>query len=162
MRRILFTLILMVLGLASMQSQNMSKHALGVRFGDNDGFGGEISYQHKLGDYSRLEVDLGYREHPNIDAFKLTMVHQWVFMIDNGFNWYAGIGGGVGSWSYKNLKEPADDDGLFINADANLGIEYDFKAPVQISIDFRPEIGVVGDYGKDTDLDLAMSIRFQF
>ena len=120
MRRILFTLILMVLGLASMQSQNMSKHALGVRFGDNDGFGGEISYQHKLGDYSRLEVDLGYREHPNIDAFKLTMVHQWVFMIDNGFNWYAGIGGGVGSWSYNNLKEPADDEGLFINAEANL------------------------------------------
>ena len=123
-----------------MNSQNLSKHALGVRFGDNDGFGGEISYQRELCEMTRLEVDLGYREHASIDAFKLTTIFQWVFIIDNGFNWYAGLGGGIGSWSYKNRIEPSDDDGLFINADATLGIEYDFKAPIQISLDFRLSI----------------------
>ena len=55
-----------------------------------------------------------------------------------------------------------NDDGLFINADGNVGIEYNFDAPFLISLDFRPEIGILGDYGKDTDLDLALSIRYQF
>ena len=40
----------MLLGLAfSKQAQDISKNALGLRLGDNDGFGGEISYQRGLG-----------------------------------------------------------------------------------------------------------------
>lgn len=36
----------MLLGLAfSTQAQDISKNAIGLRLGDNDGFGGEISYQ---------------------------------------------------------------------------------------------------------------------
>ena len=36
----------MLLGLAfSAQAQDISKNALGLRLGDNDGFGGELSYQ---------------------------------------------------------------------------------------------------------------------
>jgi hypothetical protein len=26
-------------------------------------------------------------------------LYQWVWNIDGGFNWYAGVGGGVGSYS---------------------------------------------------------------
>ena len=158
-----FFILLLFMGIISNgMAQSMATNALGIRFGDNDGFGGEISYQRELTESTRFELDFGYRDHVNIDAFKLTGVHQWVFYIDNGFNWYLGIGAGVGSWSYKNREHPADDDGLFVNADGTIGIEYDFKAPILISLDFRPEIGVIGDYGKDTDLDLAMAIRFQF
>ena len=31
---------------ASLTAQSISKNALGLRLGDNDGFGGEISYQY--------------------------------------------------------------------------------------------------------------------
>ncbi|MBM6499289.1 hypothetical protein H9X54_008245 [Flavobacterium macrobrachii] len=45
---------LMLLGLAfSAQAQDISKNALGLRLGDNDGFGGEVSYQRGLGDNNR-------------------------------------------------------------------------------------------------------------
>jgi hypothetical protein len=162
MKNLYLSLFLFVISLVSVQAQDLARNALGVRFGDNDGFGGEISYQAQLSERTRLEIDLGYRDHVKTDAFKLTGVYQWVFYIDGGFNWFAGVGVGVGSWSYKNKLEPVDEDGLFINADGNIGIEYDFKGPVLISLDFRPEVGVVGDYGKDTDLDLALAIRFQF
>ena len=161
MKKIILVLFLFT-SIMSMMAQNMSTHALGIRFGDNDGFGGEISYQAELSERTRLEVDLGYRDHASSRAFKLTGIYQWVFYIDNGFNWYAGIGAGIGSWSYKNKAVAVNEDGVFVNADGNIGIEYDFKGPVLISLDFRPEIGVVGNYGKDTDLDLALSIRFQF
>ena len=103
MKKLVLVLILLISGIFSINSQNMSRHALGVRFGDNDGFGGEISYQRELGEVTRLELDLGYRDHVKIDGFKRTGIFQWVFLVDNGFNWYAGIGVGVGSWSYKNI-----------------------------------------------------------
>jgi hypothetical protein len=32
------------------------------------------------------------------NAIKLTALYQW--NIDGGFNWYAGVGGGVGNYSY--------------------------------------------------------------
>lgn len=154
--------MLVFCGILFTNAQEISKNAIGIRFGDNDGFGGEISYQKRLDDDKRLEVDFGYRNHKDYDAFKLTGVHQWVWNIDGGFNWYAGFGAGVGSWSYSNGINTDKEDGLFINADGNVGIEYNFDSTILISLDFRPEIGIIGDYGKDTDLDLALSFRYQF
>ena len=66
----------MLLGLAfSAQAQDISKNALGLRLGDNDGFGGEISYQRGLGKNNRLELDLGWRSNNDFNAFKL--ISQW-------------------------------------------------------------------------------------
>ena len=70
-------------------SQDISKHALGLRMGDNDGIGAEISYQRKLSGNNRAEFDLGFRNSKNVNAFKLTGLYQWVWEIENNFNWYA-------------------------------------------------------------------------
>lgn len=162
MKKVFLVSVFILGAILTMNSQNISDHAIGIRFGDNDGFGGEISYQRQLSEVNRLEVDLGYRDHKDFNSFKLTGIYQWVWRIDDGFNWYAGVGAGIGSWSYNSGIIPGDDDGIFLNADGNIGIEYNFEAPILISLDFRPEIGILGDYGKDTDLDLALSIRYQF
>ncbi|SDW74044.1 hypothetical protein SAMN05444411_10282 [Lutibacter oricola] len=162
MKKIILLTFLLVGMLQTSFAQDISNNALGIRLGDNDGFGGEISYQHKINHENRFELDLGYKDKKEYSAFKLSGIYQWVWNIDGGFNWYAGFGAGIGSWSYSNGYETEEDDGLFLNADGNVGIEYNFRAPFLISLDFRPEIGVLGDYGKDTDLDLALSIRYQF
>ena len=162
MKRIFLVSVLFFSAIFSVNSQNISNHAIGIRFGDNDGFGGEISYQKELSEMNRFELDLGYRDHKDFEAFKLSGIYQWVWRIDDGFNWYAGFGAGIGSWSYDNGFFDNRDDGVFINADGNIGIEYNFEGPILISLDFRPEIGIIGDYGKDTDLDLALSVRYQF
>ena len=57
-------------------AQNISDHALGLRLGDSDGFGAEISYQKSIARYNRLEVDLGWRDSRNWDAFKLAGIYQ--------------------------------------------------------------------------------------
>jgi len=162
MKRIFLVAVLFISGVFNMNAQDISNHAIGIRFGDNDGFGGEISYQRQLSEINRFELDLGYRDHKDFNAFKLSGIYQWVWTIDEGFNWYAGFGAGIGSWSYNNGFISDEDDGVFINADGNIGIEYNFEGPILISLDFRPEIGIIGDYGKDTDLDLALSVRYQF
>lgn len=162
MKKKLVLLVFILVPFIYSSAQEISKNALGIRFGDNDGFGGEISYQHALKSANRIEIDLGYRDHSGYDAFKLTGIYQWVWPIDDGFNWYAGFGAGIGSWSFADGFITDKDDGLFLNADGNVGIEYNFNIPLLISLDFRPEIGLIGDYGKDTDLDLALSLRYQF
>jgi hypothetical protein len=153
----------MLIGLTmATYGQDISKNALGLRLGDNDGFGGEISYQRGLGDNNRLELDLGFRNNNNFDAFKLTGLYQWVWNIEGGFNWFAGVGGGLGSWSYDNNN--FKDDGTFIFAAGDIGIEYNFDVPIQLSLDFRPELYFNSDGYRNDNFgsDIALSIRYRF
>ena len=163
----IFLVASLIVGLAfSAQAQNTSKNAFGLRLGDNDGFGGELSYQRKLSDNNRLELDLGWRNSNNVDALKLVGLYQWVWNIDGGFNWYAGVGAGVGSWSYDGPGDPDPDGGSFILAAGDIGIEYNFQeAPIQLSLDFRPELYFGGDYADSRDgfgPDIALGIRYRW
>lgn len=140
----------------SSQAQTIADHALGLRLGDNNGLGTEISYQHGLSENNRMEFDLGWRSHDNADAFRLTGLYQWVWNIDGGFNWYAGAGGGIGSVDIDN-----GDSNFFALVAGDVGIEYNFDFPLLISLDFRPEIGFI-DYYNDLDFDIALGVRYQF
>jgi len=168
MKKCLQTLLITIAFTGTFQAQEISKNALGLRLGDNDGFGGEISYQRKLSSNNRLELDLGWRNSNNIDALKLAGLYQWVWNIDGGFNWYAGIGGGLGSWSYDNNKNNNfnnnEDSGAFAFAAGDIGIEYNFDIPLLISLDFRPEFYFNSDTFRENNFgpDIALGIRFQF
>ncbi|MES2544378.1 MAG: hypothetical protein V4548_05800 [Bacteroidota bacterium] len=168
MKKIILS-VMMLIGLAfNAEAQEVSKNALGLRVGDNDGFGGEISYQRKFAGDNRLELDLGWRDSKNFDATKLVGIYQWIWNIDGGFNWYAGVGGGIGSWSYNGPGDPDPNRGTFLLAAGDIGIEYDFaEAPIQLSLDIRPEF-YFGDDRSDFDdydnfgPDIALGIRFTF
>ena len=152
----------MLIGLAfTTQAQDISENALGLRLGSNNGFGGEISYQRGLSEKNRLEIDLGWKNKNEEDAFKLTGIYQWVWEIDGGFNWYAGVGGGLGSWNNDNNNN--DDGGVFVFAAGDIGIEYGFdEVPILLSLDLRPEIGGSDYYENNNNIDIALGIRFQF
>ena len=158
----------MLIGLAfCAQAQDISKNALGLRLGDNDGFGGEVSYQRGLSSNNRLELDLGWRNSKNVDAFKLVGLYQWVWNIDKGFNWYAGLGGGIGSWSYDYNQDGDNksDRGTILLAAADLGIEYNFsEVPIQLSLDIRPEFYFDSDKYRENNFgpDIALGIRYRF
>ena len=143
------------------EAQRIADNAIGLRLGDSDGFGAEISYQRGIGDNNRLEFGLGWRDGSNYDAIRAVGLYQWVWTIDGNFNWYAGVGGGIASYSLEGLPAGADDSetGLFVAGD--IGIEYDFEIPLLISLDFRPEIGF-GDINDDLDFDIALGLRYQF
>lgn len=163
MKKLLFTAIMLV-GLAySAGAQNFSKNAIGLRLGDNDGFGGEISYQRGLSSTNRLEIDLGWRNSQDVNALKLIGLYQWVWSIDKGLNWYAGVGGGAGSWSFASDDDKSN--GSFVALAGTIGIEYNFDFPLQLSLDFRPEIYFGGDYADFRDgfgPDIALGIRYRF
>ena len=145
-------------------AQDISEHALGLRLGDSDGFGAEISYQKSIGRYNRAEFNLGWRDSRAFDAFKLSGVYQWVHQLDGNFNWYYGVGGGLGSVDFDALPGGDDNDGLFVFAAGDIGVEYNFDIPLLLSLDFRQEIGLIGydGFDNDFDFDIALGIRYQF
>ena len=158
----------MLLGLAfTAQAQKISENALGLRLGDSGGFGTEITYQRGLSKNNRLELDLGWRNRKNYynngyddSAIKLAGLYQWVWNIDGGFNWYAGVGGGLGSDSYKDNNGTYHD--AFAFAAGDIGIEYNFDIPLLISLDFRPETGGGNYYTNSYGSDIALGVKFKF
>ncbi|WP_394971816.1 hypothetical protein [uncultured Croceitalea sp.] len=169
MRIITLITILAVFATINLNAQRISDHTLGLRLGDSDGFGAEISYQKSIGRLNRAEFNLGFRDSRQFDAFKLVGVYQWLHQIDGGFNWYYGVGSGLGNADFEPVPNnnngfDDDDDGLFVFAAGNLGIEYDFDIPLLISLDIRPEIGLIGFDGFDNGFlfDVALGLRYQF
>ncbi len=168
MRKTLFYAFLL-LGTVFAQGQNNSKNAIGLRLGDNDGFGGEVSYQRSLSKNNRLEFDLGWRDSRNYDAVKLIGLYQWVWNIDGGFNWYAGPGAGLGSWRsqyYNNGQNYyyVENSGAFFVLTGDIGIEYNFDFPLQLSLDFRPEFYFSSDDFREDNFgpDIGLGARFKF
>ncbi|MDO6489980.1 MULTISPECIES: hypothetical protein [unclassified Cellulophaga] len=156
MKKILGLFSILALTVVSVQAQSISENAIGLRLGDNDGFGGEVSYQRHLGENNRLEVDLGWRDSNDVDAFKLVGLYQWVMPLDGNFNWFVGAGAGIGSF------DAGANDGTFALVAGDIGIEYNFDIPLILSLDMRPELGFNDDYSDDLDLDIALGIRYQF
>ncbi|WP_047418352.1 hypothetical protein [Cellulophaga sp. Hel_I_12] len=156
MKQIIGVLVFAIVASFSAQAQSISKNALGLRLGDNDGFGGEVSYQRYLKENNRLEFDLGWRSSNNVDAFKLVGLYQWVMPIENRFNWFVGVGAGLGSF------DSGQNDGTFALVAGDIGIEYNFDFPLILSLDVRPELGFNDSYSDDLDLDIALGIRYQF
>ncbi|OAD42975.1 hypothetical protein [Polaribacter atrinae] len=148
MKKILLALSLIFAANLTMNAQEISDHAIGVRIGGGNGTGGEISYQKHLGENHRLELDLGLAN--KFNDFKLTGLHQWVWNIEERFNWYAGVGAGIVS---------ADKFGIYAAGVA--GFEYNFKAPILIALDYRPEIGFSGN-SSGLVSDIGLAVRYQF
>lgn len=148
MKKLFLTLTFIFVSSLSLTAQSISDNAIGIRFGGGNGIGGEISYQKGLSENNRLEIDLGLAN--DFSDFKAIGLYQWVWNLENKFNWYAGAGGGLVS---------AGDLGIF--ASGVVGIEYNFDAPVLISLDYRPEIGIAGGLSGLTS-DVALAVKYQF
>lgn len=130
MKKIIFVLALMMSMSEAISAQDMGK-TIGIRFG----YGGEISYQQPLGDANRLELDLGLNQY----GFGLYGIYQWVWDLSSladGFNWYAGVGGSIGSFYFGNSL--VNNRNFNVGLVGQVGLEYNFDIPLQLSLDYRP------------------------
>jgi hypothetical protein len=148
-KKFFLTLALSLSLVGALQAQSIGK-AIGVRFG----YGGEISYQQPLGNANRLELDLGL----NYYGFGLNGIYQWVWNLSSlaeGFNWYAGIGAGVGSYNYYSGSP------LNIALLGQVGIEYNFNIPLQLSLDYRPGFYLLNGFYPTYD-GICLGARYRF
>ncbi|MCB9426244.1 MAG: hypothetical protein H6584_04365 [Flavobacteriales bacterium] len=147
----------------TIQAQKIADHAIGLRLGGNRLFGSEITYQRAMGDKNRLEADLGIYRSNSTHTTQLAGIYQWVWKIESSFHWYAGPGAGVGTWRYLDnyIWAPTTQTQFFAFIAGNIGVEYDFDFPLLVSLDFRPQIGII-NYGNNNNFDIALSARYQF
>jgi hypothetical protein len=166
MRRI-FLLFIAVMLMQVIAFAQVADHALGIRFGTVHGVGTEISYQHGFGPVNRLEIDLGFSsDYDYVNDFKqeynswgLTGVYHWVRNLDNNLNWYYGPGGKIGSWSSNMGYNYKYNNGMFLAAVGDIGLEYCFPIGIQLALDARPEIGLINN---GSGVNIGFSARYQF
>ena len=127
------------------------------------GYGLELTYQHSLGD-NMIELDLGL---PGFSGLEAAATYDWLFPINSwneagSWNWYAGVGAGLGMYGFKNIVG-------FAGVAGRIGVEYNFWFPMNISLDWRPVIGPhFGNNGAGFNMvglfqgGIALSVRYLF
>ncbi len=157
MKKIILSVLFAISSIALVNAQD---NAIGLRLNAGDGTGFEASYQRYLNDAHRLEIDLGI---DTDDFIHVSALYQWVWdlsVLADGFNWYAGVGGGAFFGNHFT--------GIGVIGD--VGIEYNFNIPLQLSLDLRPgfyftSAKVLNETVTDSDFGwggVALSVRYKF
>ncbi|HLP04931.1 MAG TPA: hypothetical protein VK152_05820 [Paludibacter sp.] len=163
MKKIILSLVL-ALGVAGALNAQVNGKAIGLRFGGV----GELSYQHPLSDKNRVELDLGFGywgsnlSGTGYGRLGLTGIYHWVFdlsSVTDGLNWYVGPGA-VAGLSYGSYYT----NSAFVGIAGQIGAEYNFSFPLQLSLDYRPVIFLVKpgwmSYGAYDGVCLAVRYKF--
>jgi len=169
MKRLLLLLILGILVNVAASAQ-LIDHSIGLRYGTVFGLGTEASYQHALTTDKRIELDLGYNSNyeyindlrQDYNSWALTGLYQWVWKLeklDEKLNWYAGPGAKFGFWSSSQKYDSDFNNGVFLVAAGDIGLEYNLPGGIQFALDARPEIGI---YNHGSGVSIGFAIRYQF
>ena len=113
--------------------------------GANIGYGIDLSYQHSLGEANMIDLSVNV---PFFEGIGATATYDWVnpfgavipWDYEGQWNWNLGVGAGLGIYGFK---APA----FYAGVVGHVGISYDFWFPMQLSLDYRPNIGIVGGEG---------------
>ena len=137
-----------VMAMLSMASAVAQPRAIG----GNIGYGVSFSYQHNLGAANMIDLAV---ELPAFAGIGATCTYDWINPFNTSipwnhkgeWNWSLGVGAGAGyywpSWGYAGVV-------------GHCGVAYDFWFPLELSVDYRPNIGLAfGDRG-----DYASSVSF--
>jgi hypothetical protein len=119
---------------------------IGVRFGEVIG-GNNVAIDglFATGKFSRVHADVSFGNGVGVDAL-------WDFVYrplgDEAFMWYAGVG--VSTF----LGDP-----FLLGVPGEIGLEYKFKFPMSISLDWRPTLIII----ENTDFEISyagLNIRY--
>ena len=172
MKKSIITLALVLITIAAVSAQ---PRAIGLR----GGYYLEASYQHGLGDKGFLQADAGVSSRFRSGTATLTYNHilaqpNWTSYGEWCFSVGGGIGGGY--YWYNNYWANYYRYG-WIGVVPIAQLAFKFEFPLQISVDYRPNIGVdiVAEknyvwarnnskikYHTEGLFDLALSVRYCF
>lgn len=182
MKSILLVVVMAFAFITTTTNAQVNPNAIGIRGGGGFGgsYGGEITYQKGLGEANRLELDFGFRSsrsrykkdfyYEYYNHLSVAVIYHWVFNLTGGLNWYVGLGGQVGFYSWRNNYDNdypyayEDRSGVSLAIGGQLGLEYDFNAhgvPLLLSLDARPMWDFLGYYSGFGG-DGAFAIKYTF
>lgn len=157
MRKSLFLTIL--LSLAFAVSAVAQPRAIGV----NIGYGIDLSYQHTVGPSNMVDLNVSI---PCFAGIGAEATYDWInpfgtqipWTEKGSWDWEMGVGAAAGF-----LFAP----GFYAGVAGHVGVSYDFWFPLQLSVDWRPVLGVcgasqaVGFYGGGL-AGVSLGVRYRF
>ena len=131
------TLIIIAAVLGFAVAASAQPKAIGGRLG----WGLEASYQHYVGNPNFFEVNAGIWGLTDL-GFKMTGTYNFTFAQPDWtprgtWGWYAGPGVTFGTAYYNG-----ESNKWFCGVLGQVGLEYEFWFPLQLSADIRPTLGV--------------------
>ena len=140
MKKLIFTLAVILCCVFAAQAQSSYKTAIGLRLG----YPAAISLKHFLNEKGAVEAFVGFRGYVLARSINLGAMYQHHTAITDveGLKWYVGGGAGVFIWTNGNLS-PARDNSGSINAAIMgcVGLDYKFlDLPINLSLDWVPTL----------------------
>ena len=129
-------LLTIILSLAFAVTAAAQPRAIGV----NLGWGIDLSYQHSIGTSNLIDLNVSL---PGFAGIGAEATYDWInpfgtqipWNEKGSWDWEMGVGAAAGF-----LFSP----GFYAGAAGHVGVSYDFWFPLQLSVDWRPVIGVCG------------------
>ncbi len=135
--------------------------SIGGRLGN---YGVDVSYENYVSrgaDF--LEFGLGLDNGFSTSSFHVDGIYNFMIIQPNWtsagtWGFYAGPGASVALW-----KNSDDENTVYAGFVGNVGLEYTFSFPLQLSVDFRPRL-MFGDGGVrgDGPFSLGVGVRYAF
>ena len=162
MKKLFFTLAFAAMAVVAVNAQ---PRAIGGNLGADLGF----SYQHGFGEANMLDVAVALPLHYLGDGFGIggKVTYNWIDPFGTSvpwtnkgeWHWYMGVGGGLAAWGFDK------DTWWSVGAVGQVGIEYDFWFPLQLSLDWRPQFGYNSSLDNFDTWGLAgisLGVRYRF
>lgn len=135
--------------------------SIGGRLGN---YGIDVSYENYVfGGADFLEFGLGLDNGFSTSSFHVDGIYNFMILQPNwtsmgSWGFYAGPGASVAVWKNKD-----DENTVYAGFVGNVGLEYTFDFPLQLSVDFRPRL-MFGDGGLrgDGPFSLGIGVRYAF
>lgn len=146
MKKAIIFIAATLLTITAVSAQNY-KWAGGVRIG-GDQVGATV--KHKFNSSSAVEAIFSY---PWDNGFNITGLYErHIPVISQGFNFYYGFGGHIGSWDHD----------FAIGVDGIVGLEYKLPmAPIAFSVDYKPTFNIAS-HTHFYMADIALGIKYTF
>ncbi len=163
MKKLLFVALLAIASITAYAQPR----AIGANLGGNVGF----SYQHGFGESNMLDIDVHSSLLSGVFGYWGVGAHVTYDWIDpfgatfpwdkkGEWHWYMGVGGAGGLYSFAPTY-------WYAGVAGHIGFEYDFWFPLQLSLDWRPSIGVNNYYANWFNVGglyegITLGVRYKF
>ena len=156
MKKFMILLAAVTLSATVVSAQNYN-YGIGLRLG----YSPSIDFKWNNSVKNSWEFNLAF---PVFDGVSASAAYEWNWPIGSqgysgqGWNAYAGPAVGLGFWGFNN-------GGFMFGVGGMGGIEYKFKIPLALAVDYKPMFTfVTGGYGIGLwgFYDFALSIRYAF
>ena len=158
-------LLIAVLAIASIAAYAQPR-AVGI----NVGYGIDLSYQHSIGESNMIDLSVNV---PMFNGIGATCTYDWVNPFGTAipwnnkgeWNWSLGVGAGGGLYGLDLIKYGATI--WYAGVVGHVGVEYNFWFPLQLSVDYRPNIGVTNNRLNYFNIDglytgITLGVRYKF